>query len=76
MCLSVGGRGKEGLINVKHPAVGHENNGRKLIVVLTRLFSNHEVMIAADIGKFFFLYVYASIYINKHIKNGANIQPA
>ena len=37
----------------KHPALGQENNGQKLRVVLTRVLSRHEVMIATDIGKFF-----------------------
>ena len=37
----------------KHPALGQENNGPKLRVVLTRVLSKHEVMIAKDIGKFF-----------------------
>ena len=31
---------------------------------------------AADIGQVLFLHVYASISINKRIKNGTNIQPA
>ena len=37
----------------KHPALGQENNRPKLRVVLTRVLSKHEVMIATDIGKFF-----------------------
>ena len=57
----------------KHPALGQENNGQKLRVVLTRVLSRHEVMIATDITSFS-SYVYA--LINKQIKNGSNIQPA
>ena len=37
----------------KHPALGQENNGPKLRVVLIRVLFRHEVMIATDIGEFF-----------------------
>ena len=37
----------------KHPDLGQENNGPKLRVVLTRVLSRHEVLIATEFGKFF-----------------------
>ena len=49
----------------KIPPLGQESNGPKLRVVLTRVLSRHEVMIATDIGKFFLVRLCVDKQANK-----------
>ena len=55
---------------LKHPALGQENNGPKLRVVLTRVLSKREVIIAADIGNIFLVRSCVDFHKQAHTERG------